>query len=77
MNRWWVLYDLTRNWVRYPRRCFADLKHWLTRPLIGDKIEDCRYQTHRVVGYAGTEDDLILDDGSHCSWMHCGDHLPK
>jgi hypothetical protein len=76
MRWWWTVYYITRNWARDPRRCFYDLMKWVNRPLIGDMIEDCRYQHHRVIGHLnGLEDDLILDDGSHCSWMNCGDHL--
>jgi hypothetical protein len=72
-RQWWVL----RNWVRYPYRSYLDMVHWWTRPMIGDKIIDCRNEVHTVVGILPTEDDLILEDGHHASWIHCCEHLPK
>jgi hypothetical protein len=46
----------------------------VTGPQVGDVVCDCRYRHLRVIEVNG--DDLVLEDGSHCSWEHCCDAVP-
>lgn len=56
----WLLHPVDRyRWHRKGRRV----------PRAGDFVQDCRGQVHQVVTADG--DDLVLDDGYRCSWMHC------
>ena len=60
------------QWIRYPRENFSWRRKWRNKPKIGDRVEDCRYEIHTVVGYdEKDEDTLLFEDGSHASWMHC------
>ena len=69
----WSIYYTIRSWVRCPVHQSRSWWKWHRRPGIGDRVRDCRHQVHEVVGLGDTEDDLVLDDGSNCSWMHCCD----
>lgn len=40
-------------------------------PKVGDLVCDCRFRHLRVVERDG--DDLVLEDGSRCSLLHCCD----
>lgn len=40
-------------------------------PVIGDLIEDCRYQVHKIVEINLDNDTVILDDGASCSLLYC------
>lgn len=57
--------------IRHPVKTYKDFRAIYPRPKIGEKVMDCRYQVHVVTGYGRTKDDLILDDGRSCSWIHC------
>lgn len=59
--------------IRHPVIYFRDWMKWRDRPAIGDYVEDCRYKVLQVVAFGDTEDDLVLEDGSHASWMNCCD----
>jgi hypothetical protein len=61
----------TWQWIRHPRRNLYFGKKWRGRPGAGDLVIDCRGQEHAVARFLDGEDDLVLDDGYHCSWMHC------
>lgn len=60
--------------IRYARKDFSSRRKWRDRPEIGDLVEDCRGKVLRVKAFGTTEDDLILEDGSTASWMHCCDY---
>lgn len=66
-----------RQWrmIRYPRLYTRDWWKWHKRPAIGDQVEDCRGEVHRVTAFGKTQDDLILDDGTSVSWMSCCDEV--
>lgn len=40
-------------------------------PKIGDIVCDCRYKHLKII--ERDKDDLTLEDGSHCSLIHCCD----
>jgi len=86
---WWAAEDLIpgflpaerRFWrlawqVRHPRAAWWLWRKWRNRPAPGDQVTDCRSEIHTVTGFGGDRDTLILDDGSHCSWMNCCDWPP-
>jgi hypothetical protein len=65
MGWWWCI----RSWLRHPVS-----KYWWYykahhAPQPGDLITDCRNLTLRVTAADG--DDLVLEDGTRASWMHC------
>lgn len=67
-NLWWMI----------PYREYQVKRKWRQRPGIGDRVEDCRYQIHTVVGFVGgDEDNLLFEDGSSASWMHCCDPVSE
>lgn len=67
VTAWWTLWQ----WLRHPVDTFWWNWKWWHRPRPGDYVRDCRGQVHQVIAFVGTDDDLILDDKSHCSWLHC------
>jgi hypothetical protein len=72
-SRLWAI----ERWIRHPIENWYWHRKWRHRPKVGDKIQDCRYQIHTVVAFGDCEDDLVLDDGSSCSWMHCCDLIEE
>lgn len=62
---WWRL----RRWLLHPVTSYS--WHWKARhaPHAGDLVTDCRGRTLRVAAIDG--DDVTMDDGFCCSWMHC------
>ena len=67
MRFWFIPYR-----IRHPVRTYMLWRKWRRRPAIGDRVEDCRYEIHTVIGFAdGDEDTLLFEDGSSASWMHC------
>lgn len=70
---WWRVW----RFARHPVDSFWWRWKWLNRPGIGEVVEDCRYRQLKVVAFGGTRDDLVLEDGSHASWMHCCNHIPR
>lgn len=71
-------YRLWITWyrIRHPIFSYRDWRKWANRPEIGDLVEDCRGHNLRVVGFGASDDELVLADGSKCSWMNCCDR-PK
>lgn len=65
------LYWQTAHAIRHPLWTYQDWSKWHHRPKVGDWVEDCRHQVHRVTDIQG--DDLTLDDDTSVSWMHCCD----
>jgi hypothetical protein len=57
--------------LRHPIYTFHDYRKWLQRPDVGDYVIDCRSKLLKVVQLGDDEDDLMLEDGSSASWMHC------
>ncbi|HEY1700897.1 MAG TPA: hypothetical protein VGG75_14395 [Trebonia sp.] len=65
MILWWRL----RRWLLHP--VDSCRWWWKTRhvPRPGDRVVDCRGRLSRVA--AVDDDDVTLEDGYRCSWMHC------
>jgi hypothetical protein len=50
---------------------------FLVIPTVGDEVEDCRFQVHKIVWVDPDDiDNVILDDGANCSLWHCCDLAP-
>lgn len=67
---WWRL----RLWVIQPRQSYAVWQKDRHRPGVGDVVEDCRGRLCTVVSvghFKDDPDDLLFDDGTHASWLHC------
>ena len=64
-SAWWTVWQ----WIRHPRENYYWRKKHRNPPKAGDYVEDCRYQILKVVEVDG--DDLLLEDGTTASWMHC------
>lgn len=43
-------------------------------PHVGMTVCDCKYTHQKIIAVDG--DDLILEDGSSCSFVHCCDLVP-
>lgn len=64
-ERWFrTRYRILRTW-NDPR------EKWCRSVKVGDYVEDCRGLVLRVSERDG--DDVILEDGAHCSLWHCCD----
>lgn len=57
-------------WLRQLRRYASPAKAGFD-PQAGDTVCDCRYRHLRIAARDG--DDRTLEDGSHCSLIHCCD----
>jgi hypothetical protein len=80
---WWPVHLQSGAWWRWASRARHPVDSlrwqwkWWMKPGIGEVVEDCRHQQLKVAAFGDTRDDLILEDGSHASWMHCCDHIPR
>lgn len=70
---WWRAWP----WLRHPLGTFWWHWKWWNRPGIGEVVEDCATRRVKVVAFGDSRDDLVFEDGTKASWMHCCNHLPR
>lgn len=74
-----------RLWLGDPawpiRHAFRRIRYWVVinelgrYPHVGQLVCDCRYRHLRVVEVLDG-DDLVLEDGSYCSYASCCNKVP-
>lgn len=81
-TRWYpFVWDITYGpfFKIYSRWKFKHDLKWMFNgkiPTIGDTVCDCRYRHLKIVKLGNNIDDVILEDGSHCSLYHCCHSVP-